>query len=75
MYNSIFKFQFSFSSLASLNGVHMYGKSHNMLLKSTSTEDMTIVWKEFENRYVIIYSKILKTQWFCKSQENLKNHF
>uniref|UniRef100_A0A8D9E0S7 Protein fuzzy homolog n=1 Tax=Cacopsylla melanoneura TaxID=428564 RepID=A0A8D9E0S7_9HEMI len=45
---------FSFSSMASLNGVHMYGKSHNMLLKSTATEDMTIVWQEFENSITLI---------------------
>lgn len=32
----------------------MYGKSHNMLLKSTSTEDMTIVWREFENSVTLI---------------------
>jgi len=39
-----------FSVVASLNGVHMFGKSQSVVLRSTSTQETTIVWRVREDR-------------------------
>ncbi|RZC40534.1 fuzzy -like protein, partial [Asbolus verrucosus] len=43
-----------FSAIGSLNGVHMFGKSQNIKLLDTLTEDYTVVWKEFHDSLVLI---------------------
>lgn len=43
-----------FSIKGSLNGVHMYGKSLNLELLNTLTEDYCISWKEFEDSVILI---------------------
>ncbi|KAK9679271.1 First Longin domain of FUZ, MON1 and HPS1 [Popillia japonica] len=43
-----------FSVIGSLNGVHMYSKSHQMTLFNTSTEDYCFVWNEFQESIVLI---------------------
>jgi hypothetical protein len=42
--------QLPFSVIASLNGVHMFGKSQSVVLRSTSTQETTVVWKVREDR-------------------------
>ena len=43
-----------FSLAASLNGVHMFSKSQDVVLKSTATQDTTFVWEEFEGSVVLV---------------------
>ncbi|GFN98616.1 fuzzy-like protein [Plakobranchus ocellatus] len=43
-----------FPVIGSLNAVHMFAANHDAVLKSTTTEDAKIIWKEFENSLVLI---------------------
>ncbi|XP_067009352.2 protein fuzzy isoform X4 [Anabrus simplex] len=43
-----------FSVVASLNGVHMFGKSQDVVLQNTSTQETTFVWKEMEDSVILI---------------------
>ncbi|XP_075237279.1 fuzzy planar cell polarity protein-like protein [Lycorma delicatula] len=43
-----------FSLVASLNGVHMFCKSHQVLMKYTQSKDFTVVWKDFEDSVTLI---------------------
>ncbi|BFZ16270.1 hypothetical protein BsWGS_19309 [Bradybaena similaris] len=43
-----------FPVIGSLNAVHMFAANHNAILKSTTTEDTRIVWREFRNSLVLI---------------------
>ncbi|KAH0812782.1 hypothetical protein GEV33_010014 [Tenebrio molitor] len=43
-----------FSTIGSLNGVHMFGKSQKVTLLDTLTEDYSVVWKEFHDSLVLI---------------------
>ncbi|XP_076273696.1 fuzzy planar cell polarity protein-like protein [Rhynchophorus ferrugineus] len=44
----------SFSTLGSLNGVHMFGKPLNIELLNTISNDYSVGWKEFNDSLVII---------------------
>lgn len=44
----------TFSKMASLNGVHLFLKTHNVELLNTDTPDTTIVWKEFKQSITLI---------------------
>ncbi|CAG5130730.1 unnamed protein product, partial [Candidula unifasciata] len=43
-----------FPVIGSLNAVHMFATNHNATLRSTTTEDARIVWREFRNSLVLI---------------------
>nr|XP_018900992.1 PREDICTED: protein fuzzy homolog isoform X1 [Bemisia tabaci] len=43
-----------FSTMASLNGVHMFCNSHGCELKNVYTEDTTVVWKTLEDSITLI---------------------
>ncbi|XP_060531594.1 protein fuzzy homolog isoform X2 [Cylas formicarius] len=43
-----------FSTIGSLNGVHMFGKPLNIELLNTLTNDYSVAWKEFRESLVII---------------------
>ncbi|XP_058790878.1 protein fuzzy homolog isoform X2 [Phymastichus coffea] len=44
----------TFSKMASLNGVHMFLKTHNVELINTDMPDTTVVWKEFKECIILI---------------------
>ncbi|XP_020286481.1 protein fuzzy homolog [Pseudomyrmex gracilis] len=44
----------TFSKIASLNGVHMFLKSHDITLLNTDLPDTTVAWKEFEQSIILI---------------------
>ena len=44
----------TFSKMASLNGVHMFLKTHNIELLNTDMPDTTVVWKEFKGCITLI---------------------
>ncbi|XP_001604141.1 protein fuzzy homolog [Nasonia vitripennis] len=44
----------TFSKMASLNGVHMFLKTHNVELINTDMPDTTVVWKEFKGCITLI---------------------
>lgn len=44
----------TFSKMASLNGVHLFLKTHNVELLSTDTPDASLVWKEFKESITLI---------------------
>ncbi|GFR89540.1 protein fuzzy homolog [Elysia marginata] len=48
------KQQLPFPVIGSLNAVHMFAANHDAVLKSTTTDDAQIIWKEFENSLVLI---------------------
>ncbi|XP_078332819.1 protein fuzzy homolog isoform X2 [Crassostrea virginica] len=43
-----------FPVIGSLNGVHMFGSSHDVTLQSTVTEDAKIVWRVFHDSVTLI---------------------
>ena len=43
-----------FSTIGSLNGVHMFCKSQGVTIKTTYLDDGIVVWKEFEECCTII---------------------
>ncbi|RZF49117.1 hypothetical protein LSTR_LSTR008403 [Laodelphax striatellus] len=43
-----------FSLIASLNGVHMFCNSQQSGLRSTCTQDSTVVWKDYEDSITLI---------------------
>ncbi|XP_044254046.1 protein fuzzy homolog [Tribolium madens] len=43
-----------FSTIGSLNGVHMFGKSQKITLQNTITEDYSLAWKEYHECLVLI---------------------
>nr|XP_033817746.1 protein fuzzy homolog [Geotrypetes seraphini]XP_033817747.1 protein fuzzy homolog [Geotrypetes seraphini] len=46
--------QLPFSVIGSLNGVHMFGHSQDVLLSSTCTENVRVLWKTFHDSISLI---------------------
>ena len=44
-----------FPLLASLNGVAMFGQSHDVTLLSTMTRECRLLWRDYHNRYNIFH--------------------
>ena len=44
-----------FPLLASLNGVAMFGQSHDVTLLSTMTRECRLLWRDYHNRYNILH--------------------
>lgn len=47
-------FQLPFPVIGSLNAVHMFASNHGASLKSTTTDDAKIVWRDFYDRYTLV---------------------
>ena len=46
----LFPLQLPFPVIGSLNAVHMFAANHGASLKSTTTSDAKIVWRDFHDR-------------------------
>ena len=42
-----------FPLLASLNGVAMFGQSHDVTLLSTMTRECRLLWRDYHNRFIL----------------------
>uniref|UniRef100_A0A0V0GCA6 Uncharacterized protein n=1 Tax=Triatoma dimidiata TaxID=72491 RepID=A0A0V0GCA6_TRIDM len=54
--------QLPFPIVGSLNGVHMFGKSHGLHIESAETKNMTVVWKEYEASVILMAVAYLNGQ-------------
>lgn len=51
--------QLPFPVVGSLNGVHMFAKNQDVSLLKTMTNDATVVWKDFHDRYLARVVQVL----------------
>ncbi|XP_030051285.1 protein fuzzy homolog isoform X2 [Microcaecilia unicolor] len=58
--------QLPFSVIGSLNGVHMFGHSQDVLLSATCTENVKVLWKSFHDSISLIV---------ISSEEDASDHY
>ena len=56
-----------FPLLASLNGVAMFGQSHDVTLLSTMTRECRLLWRDYHNRYNILHQRYECERYFTMS--------
>lgn len=49
-----FSFKLPYPLLASLNGVALFAQSQDVTLLTTLTKDCKLLWRDYQNRYIII---------------------
>ncbi|BES87471.1 establishment or maintenance of cell polarity [Nesidiocoris tenuis] len=43
-----------FSTVGSLNGVHLFGKSKELILKSAESEHYNVIWEEYDDSIILV---------------------
>ena len=56
-----------FPLLASLNGVAMFGQSHDVTLLSTMTRECRLLWRDYHNRYTSYTRHVSCERYFTMS--------